>query len=1100
MRKALLITLIVSAFSGYCQTRLEQVNANVSTSKAIKLGRTKPLKELIRVPSTDRNKKAKAKARITAVPQNFIGRKGSNAKIPDLEHQGIDPIRQMTKGASGRSLSIVPDINMDGLISDFGSPSDPSGDVGLDYYVQAINATDIAVYDKTDGSLVQEFTANTLWTSINESSAGDPIILFDHEYNRWIITEFTSPFGTANLLFGISLTSDPLGSYDVYAFSPPDFPDYPKWSIWRENYIVTTNEGGPGSLHQYFFDRAAFLAGESQVTVQRVEIPGNTDTEAGFYVTTPVSWIGDVPPADVNPIAIKINDSSWGQVDNDVIELFTFDVDLQGQTTITKTSIETTPFDGYPCDNTDPEDFSCLSQRGSSQGIDGIPEVIMNLPHYRNFESHESIVLSFITDVSNGANLAGIRWVELRRTTGDWVLHQEGTYAPDDGLHRFMPSVSIDKDGNIGLGYNTTSNSEFVGIKFTGRYAEDPPGQMTIEEFDAVDGTGSIPGDRFGDYAHMSIDPQDERTFWYTSEYGSAGGSRTRIVSFKLEENANDLTVYSINNPETSSALTATESVTAVVENVGTDAAANFDIIMYLNDVPIETYTHTEALAAGASFEYTFMNTLDLSALGDYELAVEVDIDGDELQGNDVLTKTVKQLAEVNASVSIDGVALVCDDNAEVEIQVKNEGANTLESAEVAVSLNGVLTETIPWTGSVPNRKSDFITVSLDGLIIGDNSISATLTNPNGSADEVVIDNEAEFSINFNPDLEDVTVTINTDLFPEETSWQMMDVDGNIIKQGGPYPDLLDQTIIENICMQPNACYQFVFFDSFGDGICCGQNGNGSYSVSDENGAVIFASNGQFDDSERTNFCLGTECNLTATIDVVDQTTNTPGSVVIAASGSYDYQYSIDGGTTFQGSPVFDQVTQGSYDVLVLSQGGNCTFEETISVGFECSLSIDIEETKNGDGTGNIAVNASGGDTYEYSIDGGTTFQISNVFSNLPSGTYEIQIRSNDGICTESESFTVDFVLGTSIEESIKIAPNPTAGVFRISVPGHDYIEGFLEVDILDLNGRIIQNHRFSRFDDSFEGTISLYAYPDGVYFLRMANADSDRLIRILKQ
>ncbi|WP_462248274.1 CARDB domain-containing protein [Ekhidna sp.] len=1090
--------ILITAVVCFGQSQTEQLkNVNVSSLKAVHLGKTKPVRELVRVSATDRDKKSKIKAQVTAKPQNFIGRQGSNARIPELEHQGPDPLRQLDNYSNLRAVaSITPEINIDG--NGNGSPNDPSGDVGLDYYVHAINATTIAVYDKTDGTLVDQFAANTLWSSINESSAGDPIILFDHEYDRWIITEFTSPFGSANLLFAISETSDPLGSYNAYAFSPPNFPDYPKWAIWNDYYFVTTNEQGPGALHQYFFDRAAFLAGEAEIPAQRVEIAGNTSTEAGFYVTTPVSWIGDTPPTDSNPIAVKINDSSWGEVENDVVEVYTFDVDLEGETTATLTSIVSTPFDGFPCDNANGQDFACLTQGGSSQGIDAIPEVIMNLPHYRNFGTHESIVLSFITDVTDGDNLAGIRWMELRRTDGDWTLYQEGTYAPDDGLHRFMPSISMDKDGNIGLAYNTTSSEEFVGVKFTGRYAEDDLGTMTVSEVDVVDGTTSIPGDRFGDYAQMAVDPVNERTFWYTTEYPSDNGSVSRIFSFTLEDNDNDLTLSSIDEPNTSASLTATETVSVTVDNIGTQDAINFDLILVVNDVTIETYTHSTNLAAGASLTHDFATTVDFSAFGDYLIGVEIDYTADEVTGNNFKSKTVTKLAENDASVAIDGLTSVCNDEVTIDVEITNEGELALESVDIQVSLNASLVETIEWTGSLEIGESEVEVINVSSLISGDNDISITLADPNEVTDEITGNNTADLSVNFDNTLDQVVFTVTTDEYPGETTWELRDSDGLVVLSGGPYADQFS-TITEYLCLDPDACYEFEIFDSFDDGICC-SFGEGSYSLEDSEGNIIFAGDGQFGSSEATNFCLGAECNLTATVDIVNESANALGSIVIDASGSYNYEYSIDGGETLQESPVFDELESGSYDVFVLAQNGNCEYEETVTVGFDCDLSISISEEKNGDNTGNIEITATGGDEYEYSVDGGETFQSSNVFSNLASGTYEIHVRSNDGQCVEIGEFTVDFVLGTSIENAITIAPNPTDGVFKISVPGHDYIKGFLEVDVIDLNGRIIQHHRFTRYDDSFEGTISLYAYPNGIYFLKLTNADSDRLVRIMKR
>ncbi len=1090
---------MISAVLGFSQSKTKQVeNVKVSSLKAIYLGKTKPVKELIRVSSTDRNKKAAKKAKITAAPENFIGRKGSNAIIPELEHQGADPLRQYSSFEGGRMAGITPDINMDGLASDFGSPNDPSGDVGLKYYVQAINATDIAVYDKTDGTLIDQFAANTLWTSINESSAGDPIILYDHEYNRWIITEFTSPFGTSNLLFAISDTSDPLGSYNAYAFSPPSFPDYPKWAIWSDTYMVTTNEGGPGALHQYFFDRSAFLAGESEIPAQRVEIAGNNDTEAGFYVTTPVSWIGDVPPADSKPLAVKINDASWGEVSNDVVEVFTFDVDLEGETIVTSTAIVTTPFDSYPCDNANGEDFSCLSQGGSSQGIDAIPEVIMNLPHYRNFETHESIVLSFITDVTDGENLSGIRWMELRRTTGDWTLHQEGTYAPDDGLHRFMPSISMDKDGNIGLGYNTTSSEEFVGIKFTGRYAEDALGTMTVPEVDVVDGDASVTGDRFGDYAQMAVDPINERTFWYTSEYAASGGSKTRIVAFQLEDNTNDLTVSAIDAPNTSATLSATETVTVTIDNIGIQDAIDFDLVLVVDDVTIETYTHNTNLVAGTSLQHDFATTVDLSTFGDYQISVEVVLAGDEVPGNNLLSKSVTKLAENDASVSASGPADTCNPNITVDVEIENKGEASLESIDIQVSLNEVFIETIEWSGLLERGESVIEEVTVSNLVSGNNNISIVLANPNNVTDEILDDNESALLVDYDASQEQVVFTILTDRFPNETTWELLDSEGAVVGSGGPYADQ-ETTISEFLCIDPDACYEFVINDSENDGICC-QFGEGSYALADMEGDTIFASSGEFSDSERTEFCLGTACNLTVEVDILNPGNDSPGSISIEASGSYNYLYSIDAGETFQESSIFDGLDIGSYEVYVSGQNGNCIYEETINLLLDCDLSVSVNTENNGDNTGNIEIIVTGTEEYEYSIDGGETFQSSNIFSNLESGTYEIQFRSNGTKCLETLTQTVDFVLGTSVEETITIAPNPTTGVFKISVPGHEYIKGFLEVDIIDLNGRVIQHHRFSRYDDAFEGTISLYAYPEGIYFLKLINADSDRLVRIMKK
>lgn len=1095
MRSKLFVAaLFLAAFFSFGQTKIEDIQ--VSNTKAVFLGKTERVDKLRKVSATSEEKLSKSKSK-KAQP-NFFGRGNNKSKIKELEHLGPDPIRQ-TEISSLRSRVIIePIVNIEGLTNG-SNPQDPTGAIGSNYYLQAINATEIGIFQK-NGTLVQSFSGNTLWNPIGESSLGDPIILFDQAADRWLITEFADP---ANLLVAMSETNDPRGSYFVYSFATPDFPDYPKYAIWSDSYTVTTNESSTNALHQYFIDRDALIAGEEVVTIQRVEVNGNTNTEAGFYVTTPIDWNGATAPVDNKPMVVKINDSSWGQVAEDVLEIYTFDVDFANpsNTSTTLTSIVTTPFDGYPCAATG-AGFACVPQKDGG-GLDAIPEVVMNVPHYRNFGTHESIVLNFITDATNGENVSGIRWMELRRSGGNWMLYQEGTFAPDDGLHRFMGSIAMDGNGNIGLAYNVSSEDEYVGIRFTGRFANDPPGVMTVQEHEVVAGLNPInSGTRFGDYAQMNVDPSDDMTFWYTSEYAGNGinDATTRIFSFQLERKDNDLSAIKVISPATYSTLTSPAPVTVEINNTGNLAASNFDIQLVVNEVPIVTDTYSGTLDPQNKLEHTFSQVVDFSTLGEYDIMFSIIYGSDESLENNSHNEIIYSVAGNDASVSATSIDELCIDNVEVDIEITNEGGITLESADIEVYLNEVLEETINWTGSLETGESASESVSLSGLNGGSNSISVVVSNPNEATDEVPDDNTALLNVTLAEGMDQVTLIINADEYPDETTWELLDDAENVVASGGPYdPSQAETTIEEVLCVDPNACYEFVIYDAYDDGICC-QYGNGSYAMEDGDGITIFASDGQFGTSETTAFCLGTECNLTAEIDVVNESTDESGSIVITASGSYDYEYSIDGGSLFQESPVFDGLVKGTYDVYIQSQGGNCIFEESVDVDFDCDLSITVTQEKNADGTGNIEIFAEGGDTYEYSIDGGVSFQQSESFSNLPSGVYEIQVVSNSGECVVEETFEFDFVLGTSLEHEIIIAPNPTDGVFKISVHGQDHIRGFLEVEVLDLNGRVIQNHRFNRYDKAFEGTISLYAYPNGIYFLKLRNAETDRLVKIIKQ
>ena len=85
----------------------------------------------------------------------------------------------------------------------------------------------------------------------------------------------------------------------------------------------------------------------------------------------------------------------------------------------------------------------------------------------------------------------------------------------------------------------------FPGIRYTGRMAADPLGQMPLGEGTIVNGTAAqtTANSRWGDYTDLTVDPVDDCTFWYVNEYytvasaasaPNGNGWTTRIASFRL--------------------------------------------------------------------------------------------------------------------------------------------------------------------------------------------------------------------------------------------------------------------------------------------------------------------------------------------------------------------------------------------------------------------------------------------------------------------------------------------------------------------------------------------------------------------------------------
>ncbi len=417
------------------------------------------------------------------------------------------------------------------------NPPDTTGDVGLDYYIQSINGSSgsiFTIYDKETGALVSGPTnMETLGSGNCAFGAGDPIVLFDEMANRWMLSEFSS-FGN-NLCVYISQTSDPVsGGWFAYSFTAPSFPDYPKYGVGVDAYYVGTNET---SSAVYALDRDAMLAGDaaSMIRIAVADLAG-----FGFQMIQPADHdgINDMPEGTPGYFLRhrddEVHNSSSNNPNEDYLELWQFNADFDNTANSSFTKVADFPIAEFDSDLCGLFSFSCFPQAGSSTTLDPLREVVMFRAQYRNFNSYETIVGNFVTDV-DGTDHGGIRWFELRREGGTWALHQEGTYSPDE-KNRWMGSIAMDKDGNMALAYSWGSSNDFPGLRYTGRLATDAAGVMTEAEAVLIAGTDSNASNRWGDYSHLSIDPEDECTFWYTNQFGKQNGQwGTHISSFKFD-------------------------------------------------------------------------------------------------------------------------------------------------------------------------------------------------------------------------------------------------------------------------------------------------------------------------------------------------------------------------------------------------------------------------------------------------------------------------------------------------------------------------------------------------------------------------------------
>lgn len=403
------------------------------------------------------------------------------------------------------------------------SPPDTVGDVGPKHYVQMVNATKLAVYDKGGTLLFGPTDLSSLWASgACAADAGDPVASYDPLADRWLLAQFN---GANKLCFAVSVTADPLGSYWVYTFSTTDFPDYFKIGVWPDGYYVSTNEA---DYSAWAFEREKMLQGLAATSIKATGVADN--------LLMPADVDGLVaPPAGAPAIYYTFLDNSY-HGGTDRLELRAFHVDWVTPANSTFTIVGSPAVAAFTYTVCGFFNFSCAPQPDTTRKVDVVSEWPMFRLAYRRFGDHESLVGNF-TVPSSGR--AAPRWFELRGSGVSWTLFQEGTYDPDATAHRFMGSIAQDREGSIALGYSAMSATVSPAIRIATRLAGDKLGSLGSESTLVAGGGSQTGSSRWGDYSALAIDPADECTFWYTNEYYTATSANqwsTRIGAFRVPE------------------------------------------------------------------------------------------------------------------------------------------------------------------------------------------------------------------------------------------------------------------------------------------------------------------------------------------------------------------------------------------------------------------------------------------------------------------------------------------------------------------------------------------------------------------------------------
>ena len=579
-------------------------------------------------------------------------------------------------------------------------------------------------------------------------------------------------------------------------------------------------------------------------------------------------------------------------------------------------------------------------------------------------------------------------------------------------------------------------------------------------------------------------------------------------VSFWADINGDyDLGVTAINPQSSSSSLGNNEFVTATISNQGLNQMSNFDVELVIDGQSIETISVSQIIEPFSEADIQFSVPQDFSVIGDYNIMAIVSHLDDEYGNNDTLDVVLSKIHEYDGAISIADLNVVCDDIVELKAIIDNKGDSTITDVEIQVFANGVAVDIINASVDIPFLDQGTVLISIDNnLQAFNNNITLNLLSINNQLDGDMSDNSVSTITDLDSDYDLITLIINPDNYPGESSWELFNENTNELVSSG---NLQDQNqYVEDICVDYSSCFSLYFYDSYGDGICCAY-GYGNFQVLNSSGDVLVFNDGDFDHEALEVFCPdGTGCDVQASVNVtnISSPSSNDGAITIyTSSGLSPFQYSIDGGQTFVNSNSFNDLSPGNYLVVVQSAGG-CSYQENVNIEVCEFISVDITAIDASSVVatdGSIEINPTSGQApYMYSIDGGQSFFPTNIFIGLPVGPYNVVVQDASNICSYEEIVPIEVApLGIDDElllNGINIYPNPTTNEFVVEIESVFSFSEDINIEVFDNLGRIIKIGEISN-NVGNKAIISLKDCVSGTYFIRCSINSFDKYFKVLK-
>jgi hypothetical protein len=469
----------------------------------------------------------RAGTRVETAPLRTAGEPKRDLPTGGPSTSGGEPGR-----AAGRAPS--PTTGVSFLATQFSQsgfiPPDTTGAVGPSQIVVPLNGR-IKFFNKTG---TQQFSVDlsTFFGSVlpgpPNDFAFDPRVEYDRLSGRWFVTAIN---GGADNRILIAVSSGPAitnaTSFTFFQFvhsavtSPGDegeFADYPTLGVDANALYIGTNNFDTGytSSSGFVVRKSDLLAGTLTVT----GFPSLVDGSGGPF--TPQGVENDEPGASEGYF-IGVDNNAFGLLDVRRV------TNPGGTPTLSGNLQVPVPSTSFPLD---------VPAQGSTDPLDSVDDrlfdaMIMRSPggQLRLWAAHNIAVNSSGTGTPTG-NRTASRWYEIGGLGGTPSLVQSGTLF-DSGSnpdHYWMPSIAANGQGHALLASSVARPTRFASVALAQRFAGEAPGTLSAPvvaqagaaSYNLLDGSGR---NRWGDYSQVTIDPNDNMTFWTFQEYANATDS-----------------------------------------------------------------------------------------------------------------------------------------------------------------------------------------------------------------------------------------------------------------------------------------------------------------------------------------------------------------------------------------------------------------------------------------------------------------------------------------------------------------------------------------------------------------------------------------------